>query len=333
MKKKIKGNPFQRLSRKFICGAEDCENITLLISLECSQCHKKYCLQHADLLKEIESTNPSDKTYLCIDCKEKKYQSIGPIRSHTEEFKSARTLAIDNFKTSGAERVEKMKTQVNIISKENSNPIQSTFSSLSDSLFKNRVWSNVDTWSKCSQCDSFFDLLNVKQQCKLCAKDFCSKCGIFKVNFDPQLIGLKGNEKIITSACQKCRSIILYIKRKKKLDILRKKKYPVFEHYTVIYNLKQNMEEKISLLGNYITSNESENKINELDQELTNLFNDFHALIQENRHHISTLVNNPKARSTVRLLTLLNQWMINVLTQNKRLYSKTMIIHKGEIKN
>jgi len=100
--KKIKGNPFQRLSRKFICGAEDCENITLLISLECSQCHKKYCLQHADLLKEIESTNPSDKTYLCIDCKEKKYQSIGPIRSHTEEFKSARTLAIDNFKTSGA---------------------------------------------------------------------------------------------------------------------------------------------------------------------------------------------------------------------------------------
>eukprot|EP01130_Rhizamoeba_saxonica_P016332 TRINITY_DN7536_c0_g1_i1.p1 TRINITY_DN7536_c0_g1~~TRINITY_DN7536_c0_g1_i1.p1 ORF type:complete len:602 (-),score=146.40 TRINITY_DN7536_c0_g1_i1:33-1838(-) len=324
-------NPITSFTKRLICAAADCESLVVLSKHQCQRCGSLYCNEHEHLIKDR-----NEETELCNVCEDYYYQP-GVSWSITSEFLTERTLCYQTNLTLSETQIERMKPQLDSLSSKtriNINPFQ-PLSTLSQSInpFKNRIWSNADTWSKCANCHVFFDKGSTKVPCKICLKEYCSKCGTLqKINFDPQLIGMNMNGGPLSiRACQNCVGVINASMRKEEYkEMLTNATHSNFFHvYRRSMKVRKRIEKNILELSDTITNDNTEFDDKQHIVLVNSLFRRLHQYIS----NFTTLLNelrNEDAENTslYRVLTMVKKSMLNFLSENKRLHQK-LLITKG----
>jgi hypothetical protein len=105
----------------------------------------------------------------------------GVEKSHTEAF---RRLREENVKlTAPAHTKQLAKMMSDTALKALLDPKLSDYNP-----FSKLVLSTRDTWESCDQCGTYFDRMSIKQTCRTCHRNFCSKCGTFNRRLDLSLL-------------------------------------------------------------------------------------------------------------------------------------------------
>lgn len=206
----------------------------------------------SDLIKYSESKEPTDLDWVFLDSNQEddkrfsidkilaifrkphtespppvKVQEVGVTTSHTRSFLKARKAIQEKNQNDVSVQVKVIHETLS----ENKSNIISLFSSI--------VISNKDTWSKCKQCDKYFDRLSIKLECQLCGGATCKACDVQKIVVSTRILGIQHDKPILKlKTCATCTSTVQYLSR---VSMVKKTHNP------------QRISDKVALYHNIVT--------------------------------------------------------------------------------
>eukprot|EP01125_Pyxidicula_operculata_P023029 TRINITY_DN976_c1_g2_i2.p1 TRINITY_DN976_c1_g2~~TRINITY_DN976_c1_g2_i2.p1 ORF type:complete len:342 (+),score=79.20 TRINITY_DN976_c1_g2_i2:113-1138(+) len=184
----------------------------------------------------------------------------GQTRSLTEDYVELRAKCTKERAMTDGTHMQRILPQIQSLSHEPQNVPFNPISAINDTIFKNIVWTNADTWNSCGVCGEFFDKLERTFPCKFCQSTVCSKCGVSSVSVEPSLLGIRKEKDSLdvvnVKVCKTCKSVINRIKYHNSFLKLKRssEEHPLQQHYSNIKTFKYKVNHYLELLEHITTS-------------------------------------------------------------------------------
>jgi hypothetical protein len=292
---------------------------------------------------EIASSSSRSKTTLS--------PPDGATKAHTDAFKAMRVERLRESTVQHAKQFSRMMAALPTI-------LDPKFSDYNP--FSKLVLSTRDTWEACEGCETYFDRMSIKQTCKTCNRNFCSKCATSFVSkvLDLSLLTSKIPESSIQlrqhipktkednfveiKCCPSCDATLTSLEARNSREFNQRSTFFVRQYDKAMKSKESVLQALVAFDSGVKNSSKLDPKeLDALESSLLAALRRFQSSIDSFEQTLTTLRNelpiNPKTgqkfttSAEIRTIQLLKSAMANFMLENKQLLSHYRILRQSRM--